>query len=71
MTYRVKVSTPQQRGRWRIGRQWWPAPQEAEVSAEELARLQADPLLRVEILALEPAEGAPEAETARPRRRGK
>jgi hypothetical protein len=71
MTYRVKVSTPQQRGRWRIGRQWWPAPQEAEVTAEELARLQADPLLRVEIASEVPSEEAPEAEAARPKRRGK
>lgn len=48
--FRVKVSTPQPRGRWRIGRQWWPEPQEALVSAEELARLQADPLLRVVVV---------------------
>ncbi|ADD28717.1 hypothetical protein [Meiothermus ruber] len=67
--YRVKVSTPQRRGRWRIGRQWWPEPQEALVSAEELARLQADSLLRVEILASEAPEEAPEPKAARPKRR--
>lgn len=48
--YRVKVSTPQPKGRWRIARQWWPEPQEALVSPDELERLQADPLLRVEVL---------------------
>ncbi|WP_036196916.1 hypothetical protein [Meiothermus taiwanensis] len=48
--YRVKVSTPQPKGRWRIARQWWPEPQEALVSPEELERLQADPLLLVEVL---------------------
>lgn len=48
--YRVKVSTPQPKGRWRIARQWWPEPREALVSPEELERLQADPLIRVEVL---------------------
>lgn len=56
---KVRVSTPQARGRWRIGRQWLPQPRETLVTPEELARLQADPLLRVEVL--EPAQADPPA----------
>lgn len=61
-TIKVRVSTPQARGRWRIGQQWFPQPREALVTPEELARLQGDPLLRVEVMQAAEPDPAPEPE---------
>lgn len=69
-TIKVRVSTPQARGRWRIGQQWFPQPREALVTPEELARLQADPLLRVEVLENSESDPAPEPEP-RPSKKAK
>jgi hypothetical protein len=66
---KVRVSTPQPEGRWRIGQQWFPAPREALVTPEELERLQADPLLQVTVLEqTEPGLHEPEGRPAKRKR---
>lgn len=55
--FKVHVRALQPKGRWRCGKHWPAEGREDTVSAEELERLEADPMLSVRVL--EELEDAP------------